>query len=275
MKLTILSLTLSILLVACNDNPPSTAPQGDSILSHGRIAQTFLDKINLDSNFDLELVKLNTEQDGFVLVYDKNSGTYEAIDVAGFDARNGDAVAYYESSSTFIYSDIEKIEEHYVTEYEEQIDYYLADGTAVYKTVAVEVFVPTVYRDTATGLEFEKTAGSSKDLAKITAMKEAVTIAREAELLSSEFGLSLNRGKEIANLKAHWKKASKKAMTASEVDAFSTELLGFSLSSGIKAYKASMDGDSSQIEDLIDDAAAVNGITPEHATKLMTKVFGL
>ena len=64
-------------------------------------------------------------------------------------------------------------------------------------------------------------------------------------------------------------------MTTSEVDAFSTELLGFSLTSGIEAYKASVDGDKSQVETLVEQAAQVNGITPEHATKLMTKVFGL
>ena len=64
-------------------------------------------------------------------------------------------------------------------------------------------------------------------------------------------------------------------MTNAEVDSFSTELLGFSLTQGLSAYKASIEGDNSGLDALIKQSAAVNGITPEHASGLMTKVFGL
>lgn len=276
MKNLLFTLLTVTFFASCNgSSEPRTAPQGDSILSHGRVASLFLEALNLNSDFSFEVVKLNTEQDGFVLVYDPLSDTFEAIDVSGFDARNGDALAYYQSNPSKIYRDIEKIAERYETQYEEQVDYYLADGTAVYKTVAVEVFVPTVYRERSTGITFEKTASSAKDLAKVVAIKEAAELQKSAEFLSSEFGLSLSRGKELAGLKAHWKKSSKKGMTNSEIDAFSTELLGFSLTSGMEALRASQDGDESQVESLVEQAATVNGITPEHASQLMTKVFGL
>ena len=121
-------------------------------------------------------------------------------------------------------------------------------------------------------MTFEKVSGSTKDIAKMVALKEAAEVAKSAEFLSSEFGLSLSRGKELASLKAHWKKASVKGMTKSEVDAFSTELLGFSLTSGIEAVT---NGDSQSLEALVNTSASINGITPEHATQLMTKVFGL
>jgi hypothetical protein len=64
-------------------------------------------------------------------------------------------------------------------------------------------------------------------------------------------------------------------MTAAEQDSFSTELLGFSITAGKAAVKDSMNGNSAKIEDLVESAASKNGITPEHASKLMTKVFGL
>ena len=95
---------------------------------------------------------------------------------------------------------------------------------------------------------------------------------KSAKFLSSEFGLSLERGKELARLTAHWKKASKKGMTASEQDAFATEALGFSITQGIEAVQSN---DASSLNTLVEQAAEANGITPEHATQLMTKVFGL
>ena len=64
-------------------------------------------------------------------------------------------------------------------------------------------------------------------------------------------------------------------MTAAEVDNFSTELLGFSLTSGINAYSEAAAGDSGSLDALVEQSASVNGITPEHASQLMTKVFGL
>jgi hypothetical protein len=79
----------------------------------------------------------------------------------------------------------------------------------------------------------------------------------------------------VARLSAHWSKASIKGMTSAEQDSFSTELLGFSITAGKKAAQAAVEGDASQLDSLIESAAAQNNITPEHASKVMTKVFGL
>lgn len=247
-------------LVSCNGGSgsgttsgPTTGPTTPSIPTHNELAASFVQQLNLDAEFDVELVKSTTEQLDFIVIYDPLTESYDAIDIFSYDPNLDNAVDFYFDYIADNYFDLEFLPA------------FTENG----------VYFEDAYRDYDTGLIFEKTVASSKDLAKITAIKEALEIQKTAEFFSSEFGLSLNRGKEIAGLKAHWKKASKKGMTTSEVDNFSSELLGFSLTSGISAYSKAMNGDTSSLDSLVKQSAVVNGISPEHATRLMTKVFGL
>lgn len=277
MKILLLS-SLFLVFTACNgggNGGGSTAGPTFEELNHNELAETFVSELNLDAEFSVSLTKRSTLESDFIVIYDPLTDSYDAIDIEAYNPNYDNAADYYFANSARNFFDLDVIPSHYETDYEYGIVDYDYDGYPIYDYYLVEVYVPTRYRDRSTGITFEKTTATAKDLAKMVAIKEAAEIQKSAEFLSSEFGLSLNRGKELAGLKAHWKKASKKAMTASEVDNFSTELLGFSLTSGIAAYSSSVDGDQSQLENLVDQAATVNGITPEHASKLMTKVFGL
>ena len=64
-------------------------------------------------------------------------------------------------------------------------------------------------------------------------------------------------------------------MTNAELDSFSTELLGFSITKGKEVAAEAMQGNTSGLDSLIKKAAVANSISPEHVQKLMTKVFGL
>lgn len=239
---------MSLAFISCNSGGNGT---GTATYSHNDLAQRFIYELNLDASFDIQIVKSSTKQENYIVVYDADYDTYDAVNISGFVPGTTNAADFF--ASTNIYYDLD-----YIPGYE-----------------TTTGFQNATYRDRGLDLVFEKTASSSKDLAKLVSLKEAIQINKSAEFLSSEFGLSMSRGKELASLQAHWKKASKKGMTNSEVDSFSTELLGFSLSSGINAYQASLQGENNQIDSLVNQAAAVNGITPEHAGKLLTKVFGL
>jgi len=231
--------------------------------------------LNLDAEFNVTLAKASTLEKNFIVIYDPYTDSYDAININNYDPAINNANEYYFNNSGNGFFDLDVIPSHYEVDYDYNIIAYDSDGSSIWGWEAVESYVPTRYRDRHSGFVFEKTASTPKDLAKVAALKEVATLEKSAQFLSSEFGLSLNRGKEVARLAAHWKKSSMKGMTSNEQDAFSTELLGFSITAGKKAAKDSFSGDSSSLKQLVNDAALKNSISPEHASKLMTKVFGM
>lgn len=266
-----MAVALSQSLVSCTvidqDSPPN---YGGSGLTKTQLANEFVSQLNLEADVTYTLAKsLQTNwggddpQDVFIVLKNTTTGDFESIRIQGFVPGQESASEYYNRADK--YFDLDYIPGH---------DEYFPGFPGSGEEGGYEWVNPT-YRDRATGLIFEKTAATSKDLAKINALIEAVKLEKSAELISSEFGLSLSRSVEIANLQAHWRKASKKAMTDDEINSFSSELLGFSVATGIKAYQDKLNGNSSGLDSLIEKSASLNQITPEHAQQLMSKVFGL
>jgi hypothetical protein len=219
---------------------------GNAGYSHSDLAYIFVEDLNYELGLtgytDLEYVvaKSSTEQYNYMVIYNPYIGEYHAIDISGYDPYGS------------IYA-----EDYYV--------YY------TYPELDLTPLSGNRYRG-ASGLVYEKTQATPKDLVKVKALKEAIMIDMAAKNISSKLGLSIKRSKEVAKLQRLWAKSSVKSMTDAEVNSFSTELLGFSMSRGIEAMSA---GSSDDINTLIDIAAETNGITPEHAEKLMMKMFGL
>ncbi|MBD66357.1 MAG: hypothetical protein CME62_14195 [Halobacteriovoraceae bacterium] len=268
MKKLLLASALCLGLIGCNGGNGNGAPG----YSHNELAEVFVQNLNLDADFDVTLVKKSTLESNFVVIYDPLYDSYDAINIDNYNPSTNDAADYYNANSGRFFYDLDVIPGHYQADYRYGIIGYDYDGYAIYGYYWTDVWVPTRYRDRSSGLVFEKIAATPKDLAKVAAIAEVAQVEKSAKFLSSEFGLSLERGKELARLTAHWKKASKKGMTASEQDAFATEALGFSITQGIEAVQSN---DASSLNTLVEQAAEANGITPEHATQLMTKVFGL
>ena len=277
MKVLLLSSLLIVFTACSGGGNGGGSPAGPTYgsLTHNQLAEAFVRELNLDADFGVTLVKSSTLQDDFIVIYDPYTDSYDAIDIQTYNPNYDVAADFYYANSARNYFDLAVIPGHYEVDYDYTIigyDYY---GDAIWGYEPYEVWVPTRYQDLYTGVTFEKTGASSKDLAKVVALKEVAEIQKSAEFISSEFGLSLDRSKEIAGLQAHWKKAAKKAMTNAEVDNFASELLGFSLTEGMSAYQASAEGDSSSLNALVERSANHNDITPEHANGLVTKVFGL
>ncbi|MBT4791770.1 MAG: hypothetical protein HON90_09380 [Halobacteriovoraceae bacterium] len=268
-------LLLSLLLLSfygCKDEGNGNGAPG---FTHNELAKEFVKNLNLDNEFNVSLVRKDTDQSNYIVVYDPLTQSYDAINIDNYDPANSNANEYYYDNIGKAFFDLDIIPEHSETSVYWTDIGTDEDGFSIWGYEEYTHSVPTKYYDRYSGFIFEKTAATPKDLAKVAALKEVATLEKSAQFLSSEFGLSLNRGKEIARLAAHWKKASMKGMTNAEQDSFSTELLGFSITAGKKAAKKSFAGDSSSLKQLVNDAASKNSISPEHASKLMTRVFGL
>ena len=269
--ITALSGLMLLTLVSCSGGNGN----GADGYSHNELAEKFVQELNLDEKFDVTLVKKSTLEANFIVIYDPYTDSYDAINIDNYEPSRDNAAEYYFANSGRAFYDLDVIPGHYETEYSYEVIGYDYDGYAIYGYVPYDVWIPTRYRDRYSGLVFEKTSATPKDLAKVAALKEQAQLDKSAQFLSKEFGLSLERSKEVARLTTHWKKASLKGMTDAEQDAFSTELLGFSITAGKKAAQRAIEGDNASLQSLINSAAKTNGITPEHVSKLLTKTIGL
>ncbi len=236
MKNLLLAVLMTLTMVACTGGGG-----GGSTYTHGDAADDFVDNLYADSagTFDSYVAKAYTiDGYGSFIVIKEFGGSYYALDISGY--------SNYMDAETYFYS-------------------YSGDARTVYDNY------DGTYGDIYGNL-FEKTSSSPKDLAKVAAIAEVSQINKRAEFLNAEFALSMERSKEVARLTTHWKKASLKGMTSAEHNSFSTELLGFSITD---AKNSVQNEGQSGIDSLVNAAADANGITPEHASKLMTKIFGL
>lgn len=121
---------------------------------------------------------------------------------------------------------------------------------------------------------FEKTEGESKDLEKVSAFIEEKRIAKMGEKLAAEFGLSEERSIEIAKLTRQWTDLKKKrSLTDADAHAFSEKLFGFDLNKASAAYKKSLEGDKADLDALFDQAAEVNGTSPERVNQIFNKLI--
>jgi flagellar biosynthesis/type III secretory pathway protein FliH len=120
---------------------------------------------------------------------------------------------------------------------------------------------------------FEETSLGAKDLERQAASVEGYLVDEMTKQISN-LGLSLDRSFKIAKLANHWRKfSSSRQVTTADSNAFAQELVGTSLASMEEAMKAQASGDSSEMNDLLSQAASANGTTPEHMSVIMNKLF--
>lgn len=103
-----------------------------------------------------------------------------------------------------------------------------------------------------------------KDLTKLSAEKQMHIVQLGAEKLQTKLGLSADRSMQLAKLALQMAKTPKSSLTKADYNSFAKEILGSSADD-----IAAAQGDSAKMDQLIDRAAAVNGIGPEHARQIM------
>jgi len=125
------------------------------------------------------------------------------------------------------------------------------------------------YKNRKTGAYelFSETSQAGKDLELMGARVEESNANQLGERLAAQYGLSEERGQEVAKTMAVYNKLiTKRALTASEKNQFSNSLLGVDYNA---AERAVMSGDADDFDALMERAAEVNGTSPEAMTAII------
>jgi len=235
----LLTLTTSIILTSCGGNSGSTST-GGVYYSHPELAQEFVHRLYTDLGIDVSLVKTYTLQDDYVVVYDHDLYTYDAYYIGNYNV--GENLATYLNiyDSSFYY------------------DLFEVPGTV------------NVYEDWYTGYQFDETSKYSKDLQTIGGLITDIQNKKIAQKFEAEYGFTAERALNVAKLASQWKTLAKtRSMTAADANGLSMGLLGFDIAAMESAEKAALEGDDSEKQDLIAQAADFNGSTPEAANDLI------
>lgn len=110
---------------------------------------------------------------------------------------------------------------------------------------------------------------ASKDLEKFGALMENLELDNISNHISVEFGLSQERGKEIARLvKFYARKGSLRSLTKSESDHIVQSVLGVTTADIEKAVSS-----NGEVENLYEKIAVRNETTPEHIKDLVSGIY--
>lgn len=244
----------------------ATDPNSGVHYDHNEVAQMFVDALNATGSYTVALAKDSTEQYNYIVIYDADYRSYDAVYIG--DYKPGMDVLDY-MSRTAIFYDLE-----FYPGYYEYVPYDRYSSTCnCYYTDWQTVWREDKFYDRFNGVTFEKSTESSKDLSKFAALAEEEVINGRAESVSEKFGLEVGRAKEVVRLAIAWQKAGGKDLTDRDQDAFSQELLGFSITAAKSAMKAKAEGNSEPIEELIEKAAKANNTSVDHINDLIEQNF--
>jgi hypothetical protein len=246
-----LTLMLTLLMSSCHFTTNTYTPV-DRV-------QAFIDLLNSQYAYDSQFYMVKhpdqTATQGFVVVYSDDTG-YMAYDISSFQV--GD--------SWNTYSNYAEYQEVYVH------DWYTDSWGEVF--YIGDTYYNNYWGDYAGEYVFETSIDKFKDLEKMGALKEAFKVSELGKKLSSEYGLSEERGIKIAKMTSEWNKVGKRReLTASDADSFSKELIGINLNDALEAFKKSSTGDQDAMSNLVDAAANANGTSPEHMNALISDLL--
>lgn len=123
-------------------------------------------------------------------------------------------------------------------------------------------------------LLFSEASQTNKDTLKKAAAVEQYLVVEMAKQVKGKFGLSAERSLQIAKAANHFRKQSTaRALTADDTQAYAEEIVGANFKSIGKAFDASMKGDISGLNSIMEKAAEKNGTSPEKMTEIVTKLF--
>ncbi len=123
-------------------------------------------------------------------------------------------------------------------------------------------------------LLLSSTAGMTVDTKKKKAILNKYIVGAMKNQLITKFGLSEKRSHQIAKLANHMIKASNSGeLNMTTVNSFSEKVLGSNFSKMQDAFKKSIKGNSKELNSIVNKAAELNEITPEHTQKIMGQLF--
>ncbi|OFZ77159.1 MAG: hypothetical protein A2451_16505 [Bdellovibrionales bacterium RIFOXYC2_FULL_39_8] len=109
---------------------------------------------------------------------------------------------------------------------------------------------------------------------KIGGIEEELKVSKMSEYLTAEFGLSEKRSTDIARLTSEWSQLSKtRSMTDADANSFAVEIFGTGIDTLKNGFQKSIEGDKTDLDKLIEQAAEINEISPEHMNKIVSKIL--
>lgn len=256
----ILSLTaLAMLLVGCEGSQPSsgstTTVTTGTPTNHG----TTVSYNNIETRVEQFMRKMDTYNTNIRDVkWMKHSSLSEGYVVFRQEG--------YDGGFDYVAVDL--------TDWRKGMSYYsFMDNANTYYSLRPDPSMNLYYFDGANGtITFEETEVSTKDLEKVGAFIEAAKVEEAGETIAAEFGLSEERGLEVAKLASNWKSiSSKRAMTKADADLFAAEVLGANVTEISNAVRKAAEGDESSYKDLIEKASKKNEVDPEQMSEIINE----
>lgn len=247
MKKLLVALASTALMTACGGGGGGgtvivSTPTGPTVVSltHEQVANEFVRRINneLGDLYMLDLVKANTLQYDYIVVYD--------YDYDAFDA-------------------------YYIGDWApgiDLLDYLWAnEGSFYYDLIPVG---GNTYQDPLSGILFEKQAATGKNLGKLKAAKEAITVKKQSEKLVAKYGLSEEKAVDAARFAYKLKSSAAGTYKVSDYDAFAKEFVGSSISEFQADWK---DGNVVSLTNRIQKASDMTGMGMEGMNKMISEMF--
>ena len=216
------------------------------------------------------IVKINTVQGGQWIVVKEftrsDAGLFSSPDYGYYVAYD---LASYEPGQFQSYLDFSPGRSIYGARVD--TDYAIYLGTY---SVGDNTFNNYYSYDLDTGEEniitFEENSGFRKDLEKIGANLESLDNQDLSLNLEENYGLSEERAQSVAKITSSFQKIqNKRALTAKEMNIYTQKVLGVDYTAGKKALESHIQGDSSEMDELMERAADLNGTSPEAVQELM------
>ncbi len=235
---TALAAVMTLSLAACGGGGGNSST-GGVYFTHEQLAKEFVRRVNVDVyGYDMTLVKTNTLQYDYIVVYDYATQSYDAYWLGNYNPGENmkNYLSYYDYK---FYYDLDP----------------QGNGN---------------YRDYHTGLLFEATKATGKNLDKMKALGEQLAINKAAESLRAEYGMSEEKAQDTARFAYKVKTATPGTYSAKDYDAFAKQLTGSTVTEFQNDIKS---GNIVSLNDRLKAAGEVSGMGSEGVNKLIEDIF--
>jgi hypothetical protein len=228
-------------LTACGGGGGGGNPStGGTYFTHEQLASEFVRRVNVDvAGYDLTLVKTNTLQYDYIVVYDKDYKTYDAYYIGNYNP--GENL------------------KNYLNNYEYKFYYDLIPESG------------NTYRDYVTGKVFEVDSEASMDLDQVAGIEQMISIKKNAKKYRKEYGMSEGAAKSLARYSTEVANQAPGSFDKARFDAFSKSLTGSTYSDVLADEKA---GNTESLKARLATAQQKTGMKDaEKMKKLMNDLF--
>lgn len=234
----LVSILAAAMLAACGGGGGGSTSTGGVYFTHEELAREFVYRLQVDLGYDVQLVKDNTLRTNYIVVYDYDYGTYDAYYIGGYNVGEN------------LYN--------YLVGNEYRFYYDLIPETGNY------------YYDPVTGTRFNKVAANSSNLTVHKAADQENAIAKIAQGISAQYGLSEEKAADVARFTFKVQTSPAGTFQASDYDNFAVELTGSSVTEFQNDFKA---GNAASLAERIERAAQTTGMSPENMNSLIQNMF--